>query len=219
VVAPLRLAVNRGVLPGRRAPYGAGVDNVVALRRPGPSRRKGLKVLLGVVLAAWAMLFASLVLSLAFIRAQAPSWPPPDAVPPEAPGAAWVGGLLACAVVAVALGGRAQARGRAAVAGALLLLGAALVLASVTVEVHLFLQARRQGGAMRDAFGSAYRSFLLLHAVHVGTALPALCWVAARAVRRPPDAGPPAGARALGVYLGFSTLVFGVMSLLVHAGP
>ncbi len=191
----------------------------MTLRRDKAPGERGMKVLLYVGLAAWGMLFLSLALAQAFLRGQAPSWPPDGAPPLWTGREAQAGALFALAAGLLWGAWRTLHRGGSRPLAALLwALGGAAALAGAGLEVWVMSAARATRLKDEMGFGSTHRSFLLLHAGHVLLAAPGFVTVFVRTLKRRYLAGGYSGPWAWSLYLTFSATTWALMFALVHLG-
>ena len=134
--------------------------------------RVNASVGMAIFLGATAMLFASLMLAYAILRAQAPAWPPAGAAPlPRGVVVLLGANTLVLAAASVALRRRP---------GVALALGAGFA----ALQVVAWRAAASGGvGPASSTYGSVFFALSILHAVHVGGGIAALAAVIARGGR------------------------------------
>jgi cytochrome c oxidase subunit 3 len=177
--------------------------------------RKESTTLIGMVifLGSWAMMFATLFLAYAFVRARAESWPPAGV--PRLPWKLPLGSTMVLAASSVAI-----ERGRAALRRAQgEQLGPALVLALVLGAAFLSLQTYLWGAlgaqGLRPETAGAYASVFYgltgFHALHVAVGVLGLAVVTKRALRGEYSAAHHLPVRLWALYWHFVGVVWAVM--------
>jgi heme/copper-type cytochrome/quinol oxidase subunit 3 len=149
-------------------------------RDPAASAWVGMAIVLG----AWTVLFAALLLAYAVVRTEAPLWPPPGL--PRLPRGALAVNTMVLAAASLALRGAVSAARRAESARVRPYLAGALVLGAgfLALQVLVWHGLVARGLSPRSGvYGSVFFALSGFHAAHVLAGLVVLVTVAARGLR------------------------------------
>ncbi len=166
----------------RREPGPGEVRDLLRYRREPRGAERTAHVGMAVFLGSWAMLFVALFFAYAFVRGNAPAWPPLDAprLPRVLPGLNTL--VVAASSVAVARALRAQELARGRIAAASLAVAATLGAIFLAMQTVVWIGLWRRGLVPSGGpYPSVFYAFTAFHALHVLVGLAALAWLAVRA--------------------------------------
>lgn len=193
------------------------MGEVVAWRPRADRAETTARVGMLLCLAAWSMMFVSLLFTWVFVRAQAEVWPPPGTVDmPLWPAALATSCLVAGAGVFEAA--RWSVRSRRAKGWAVLLLSLSLLLliAYFGLQIVTILEGRRL--KMTGSFGSLFMTLLFFHAAFVVSGMPSFAVLLRRAQQGLYSPARHIGLKAWGLYWKYAAavwlLLFGVLYVL-----
>jgi heme/copper-type cytochrome/quinol oxidase subunit 3 len=170
------------------------MGDVVSWRSPSAPGEGTARVGMRIILAAWGMMFAALLLTWAFVRGGPGSATVPGAPVPSPLSAAAAAGCLVSVCAGLALASRAAHAGRRRAIPIAMLVCLACAAAAVALEVLLVLDGRRlrMGGAQ----GALLLTMVAFHVMQGALGIPALVLLARRAL-----AGAYCPGRAVGIRL------------------
>jgi len=136
-----------------------------------------------ILVATEAAIFGTLLATYAYLRFQAPAWPPDGIHPPSATAPIVLALVLVAAAAVVGYAARAAARGQRGAALAALAATFAVQAAYLGFQIHLYAADLDRFSPRLDAYGSIYFTLLAVHHAHVGVGLVLDLWVLGRLSR------------------------------------
>lgn len=189
------------------------MGQVVTLKHKPMRERSSARVGMIVFLAAWAMMFGSLLLTFGVVRLQAEVWPPEGTATLRLWPPLWALGCILGSALAFELGRRGIRAGRGRALSAWLSVSIAGVVGFVVLLVVMVMEGRavRLGGS----YGTLTRFLVFFQLLHAGVGLPVLAVLWVRALLGRYSAASHVGVHAWVLYWWFAAATWSAIVLVV----